>query len=79
MADDKRVDRAKAKLTRLLKVSVRSSPLERVGESFIGSVHLFFGQDGTKIERRVESVQFGGSNETVERRSSLAAAIGSHE
>ena len=37
------------------------------------------GQDGAKIERRIEPLQLGSGDEAVERRNSLAAGIGLHE
>ena len=56
--------------------------LERVGEipgkKFFDTLDRMFGdtvQDGTKIEGRGESIQFGTFNETVERRGPLATGI----
>jgi hypothetical protein len=49
------------------------------GHQFLDSIDGMLGdfrQDGTKIKRRVEPIQFGSSDETVERRRSLAARIG---
>ena len=52
------------------------------GQQFLDAIDRMVGdrrQDRAQVECRIEAIQFGGSDEAVERCSSMAAGVGTHK